>query len=42
VVGGEPVEGTSLSAVSLIGHNGVEDQSKSIVRFASGLLAHIH
>jgi 1,5-anhydro-D-fructose reductase (1,5-anhydro-D-mannitol-forming) len=42
VLGEEPVEVTSMSAVSLIGHNGVEDQSQSLVRFASGLLAHTH
>ena len=42
VLGEEPVEVMSMSAVSLIGHNGVENQSQSIVLFASGLLAHTH
>jgi 1,5-anhydro-D-fructose reductase (1,5-anhydro-D-mannitol-forming) len=38
----DPVDVMSFTANSLIGHNGVEDQAQSIVRFGSGLLAYLH
>jgi 1,5-anhydro-D-fructose reductase (1,5-anhydro-D-mannitol-forming) len=38
----EPIQVVSMKASSLIGSNGVEDQTQSIVRFGSGLLAYLH
>ncbi len=42
VLADEPTQVMSMKASSLIGHNGVEDQTQSILRFGSGLLAYLH
>lgn len=42
VLGLEPLEAMSMKAASLIGRNGVEDQTQSIVRFAGEVLAYLH
>jgi 1,5-anhydro-D-fructose reductase (1,5-anhydro-D-mannitol-forming) len=42
VLSDEPIQVVSMKAASLIGSNGVEDQTQSIVRFGSGLLAYLH
>lgn len=42
VLDDEPVEAMSMKASSLIGKNGVEDQTQSVLRFASGLIAYLH
>lgn len=38
----DPVEVTSMKSSMLIGRNGVEDETQSIVKFDSGLLAYMH
>jgi 1,5-anhydro-D-fructose reductase (1,5-anhydro-D-mannitol-forming) len=42
VLGEDPVEVMSMKASSLLGRNEVEDQTQSVMRFASGLIAYTH
>jgi 1,5-anhydro-D-fructose reductase (1,5-anhydro-D-mannitol-forming) len=41
-LGLEPLEAMSMKASSLIGRNGVEDQTQSIVRFEQDVLCYLH
>jgi len=41
-LGLDPVEAMSMKASSLIGRNGVEDQTQSIVRFENDVLCYLH
>jgi 1,5-anhydro-D-fructose reductase (1,5-anhydro-D-mannitol-forming) len=42
VLGLEPLAAMSMKASSLIGRNGVEDQTQSVVRFTGDVLAYLH